>query len=391
MISGKSPDSRSCEYTVLLVCDFQSGLVSRILDVYRFFRRPPRVVLVRKGEGIMTDPRLSVQVEVIPLTVRILESSGFASVLSAMLSGAAYLLTSLALYLKIRLTKVPPRIVHAHFIFPQGLFGLILARLFRVPLVVTAAGRDVNLMMKKSAALRAACLLILKRAQAVIAVSKPLQLSLHRFGVSNCIYLPNSVDTSSIRPLEPSMREDSILFVGSLIVRKQPLLLVRAFKRVVEEVPTATLLMCGDGPLRETIQEELLREGLQDRVMIFSRVSNEFLTSLRARAGIFVLPSLSEGLSLALLEAMAAGQTVVASRNESHLAILEHGKDSLLFDVGDSQQLAREILRALTNETLRSETAKAARYLCETQFSNKVVAERLESLYLRAIGQPNVA
>jgi glycosyltransferase involved in cell wall biosynthesis len=381
-------------YGIVLLCDFQPGLLSRVLDVYRFFHSPPEIILARRKNDrlrVWTDHRLSVRVEAIPLPVIGLQNVGILGALWAAFSSLGYLIASFVLYMKTTLAKPSPRLVHAHFIFPEGLFGLILARLLRVPLIVTAAGGDVNFMMKKNAILRTLSLFVLRRACVTIAVSKPLQAKLHRFGVQNCIHIPNSVDTCSIRPIEGSVDGNSVLFVGALNRGKQPLLLLQAFEQVVKQVSSATLLLCGDGPLRQSLQEETLKRGLQDRVKLVPRVNQERLNDLRATAGVFVLPSLSEGLSLALLEALAAGIPVVASRNDSHVAILEHGQNALLFDPCDSADLARQILLLMTRVTVRERIGRAGRLLCQSRFSNEVVARQLESLYLEAMCKPALA
>jgi len=375
-------------YAVVLVCDFQYGLLSRILDVYRFFERTPRIVIVRRGRPINLDPRLPSQLEVVPLPGPILgfESLGLLALLSTMFSVIVYLAHGFALYLKIRGHVVLPiRLVHAHVVLPQGLLGVLLARLLKVPLLITAAGTDVNVDMNRSIVHRALSLFVLRNAFRTIAVSKPLQSILNQTGIANVIYLPNSVDTSSFSTTTKSASGNSILFVGSMVAAKRPLLLLRAFERVAREVPGATLLMCGEGPLRRSLEEEIESKGLRDRVSLFPNMSPQSVTALYSQANVFVLPSVSEGLSLALLEAMAAGKAIVASRNESHQAILKHGENSLLFEVDNCEELALQVVRVITDEKLRHRISESARQLCEKQFSNEFVAKKLENLYLTAL------
>ena len=151
-LSSKSVGSKSNAYTVLLVCDFpQQGLLFRIMDVYRFFRKPPRIILVRKGKNSSADATPRARVVSIPLPVFGIEEVRFLTGFSAVLS---YLFYAFALYVNIRRWKTSVQLVHSHHIFPQGLFGLILARLLNVPLIVTATGGDVNITMKQRHVLR---------------------------------------------------------------------------------------------------------------------------------------------------------------------------------------------------------------------------------------------
>ena len=383
MIKEKNKIAR--QSAIVFVCDFPQGLALRVLDVYNFFRRHPRIILVRRTPQISIDRRLVLLSETIPLPMLTLERRDPLGRVLAITAALGYLLYSLVLYVRLRRIKANIRLVHAHYIFPQGLLGLLLARFLRVPLVVTASGTDVNLMMPSSSILRAACFFVLRNAYATVAVSKPLQNRLRQYQVPNCVYIPNSIDVDSIPPVKESNAETWLLFVGSMTENKQPFVMLRAFRRVLEQEPTTILIMCGDGPLRGAVEQEIRERNLQDNVKFFPRLSPMRLNEVRSRASVFVLPSLSEGLSLALLEALAAGQIVVASRNESHAAILEQGVNALLFEPGDSEQLAQQILLAISNKAVRSRISRAARHLCTTQFSSAVVANQVEDLYLRAI------
>jgi len=371
------------------VCDFEYGLLSRILDVYRFFEKPPRIIIIKRDrlKRLNLPNALRVQLEVIPLprpTMRG-EGLGLFGFLSVLFSVIRYLAYAFALYIRIREhVTVPIRLVHAHYVLPQGLLGLLLARLFKVPLLITASGGDVHLDMKRSMIIRAISIFVLRHAYQTVAVSKPLQRALNQFGITNAIYIPNSVDTNLIKTVKMPVCSNSILFVGRMIAAKRPLLLLRAFERIVQKVPSATLLMCGGGPLRPSLEKEIERKGFQNKVSLFSNVSPGFVIDLLSHASVFVQPSACEGLSLALLEAMATGKAIVASRNESHEAILKHGENSLLFEVDNCQELTKQVLIALGDEKLRHRISESARQLCEKQFSNELVAKKLETLYLRA-------
>jgi glycosyltransferase involved in cell wall biosynthesis len=198
--------------------------------------------------------------------------------------------------------------------------------------------------------------------------------------------VPNSVDPCSVQTVDESAKDDAILYVGSMTQNKRPLVLLKAFDIVAKVIPTATLYLCGKGPQMEAIRREIATRGLAERVKCLSYVNQQTLNRIRAKTTLFVLPSATEGLSLALLEAMAAGQAVIASRNESHATILDNGENALLFEIDDSEELARQIMVAIGDRALRSRISRSAKNLVEKEFSNIVVAERLESIYLRALG-----
>jgi glycosyltransferase involved in cell wall biosynthesis len=378
-------DKHGRAYTVALICDFHIGLTRRILDVYKIFQEPPHIVLVKKGERISFDPGSRLELVRVPIPVTPVEAFSRAKVPLVFCSLVAYLAYSVLAFLKARSSPYPVRLVHAHYIFPQGLFGLILCKLLNVPLLVTAAGQDVNVMLKSNSILRAACLFVLRRSRIVIAVNPSLLQILQQDGITRSMYIPNSVDASNITPVDLTAREDSILFVASMTERKRPMVLLKAYEKVVAQLPTATLVMCGEGPEESKVRREVMERGLEGKVTLTSRLSERELNSLRASTSMFVLPSASEGTSLALLESMAAGQAVIVSRIPSHSAILEHERNALLFTLDDEEALANQILRLTSDKRLKEKISRGAMFLSSRRFSNVTAARQLEEIYREAI------
>ena len=261
---------KNAKDTVMLVCDFQEFLTTRVLDIYRFFQRSPNMILVRRGQRFSIDRRISVKQEVIPLPAIGLEKTTLANLFRAVLSMIGYLMYSVVIFLKTGSGGNRVRLVHAHFIIPQGVFGFLVSRMFRAPLVVTAVGKDVNVFMRNRL-LRVVCLQILNRAYVTIAVSRPLQEQLIRHGVPNVVYIPNSVDHASVTEVDRSRSENSIIFIGSMTSRKRPLVLLKAFEIVAERNHGARLVMVGEGPLRRAVEEEIRKKNLDTQVKVFPR------------------------------------------------------------------------------------------------------------------------
>jgi glycosyltransferase involved in cell wall biosynthesis len=99
------------------------------------------------------------------------------------------------------------------------------------------------------------------------------------------------------------------------------------------------------------------------------------------QADIFVLPSRAEGISNALLEAMAAGLPAVVSQIPGNVDVIEHEKNGLHFTVDDPHSLADSLLTVLTQADLRGQLGRQARQRVENDFSLNYVADRYIALY----------
>lgn len=149
------------------------------------------------------------------------------------------------------------------------------------------------------------------------------------------------------------------------------------------------MTMVGKGPLSALVQEEIRRRRLEHKVKLLPEVTARRVEELLSETAIFVLPSRSEGLSLALLEAMAAGKLIIASRNESHQAVLSDGENALLFQTDNEKELSSQIVSALDNDQLRAKLPQLARQLCLRKFSHIMVAPQLEEVYVASLRKSN--
>ena len=190
-----------------------------------------------------------------------------------------------------------PDVVYAHFLVPPGLIGAAVGR----PLVVTAHGQDVE-NARRHALLRLATRVVLRRAATVVCVS---QFLADRLGVPAEV-IDCGVDTDRFRPAERAAGGGPrFLFVGSLTPRKNVGRLLEAFARLGE----GSLTIVGAGPLAEE-----LRAAAPAGVRFAGRVSPERLVEEIHAHDVVCQPSLVEPQGQVLLEALACGRPVVATR-----------------------------------------------------------------------------
>jgi glycosyltransferase involved in cell wall biosynthesis len=195
-----------------------------------------------------------------------------------------------------------PAVVYAHFLVPSGLIAALAGR---APLVVTAHGRDVR-NIGAFPGVAAATRLVVRRAAAVICVSHYLQRELETKlpeARGKIEVVSSGVDRERFAVSEPPPGPPAFLCVGALDERKNVVRLADAFAKLGE----GTLTFAGDGPLRARL------EG-RDRVRLLGRVPHDEIPRLLAECRVLAQPSLVEPLGQALLEAMACGRSVVATR-----------------------------------------------------------------------------
>jgi glycosyltransferase involved in cell wall biosynthesis len=197
-----------------------------------------------------------------------------------------------------------PDVVYAHFLVPSG---LVAALGTRAPLVVTAHGRDVR-NIGALPGIRAATALVIRRAAAVVCVSEYLRRELElkvpeASGKTEVVSSGVDLDRFAVAP--PPDGPTRFLCIGALEERKNVVRLADAFARA--RLEGATLAYAGDGRLRPALMG-------RERVELLGRVPHAEIPNLLAESHVVCQPSLIEPLGQALLEGMAVGRTVVATR-----------------------------------------------------------------------------
>lgn len=286
-------------------------------------------------------------------------------------------------------------IVHAHYAVPHAIAAVLARDMVTGPrpaVVTTLHGTDVTLVGMDRAYLRATRHAIL-RSDAVTAVSRHLRdQTRSELGIEREVHvIPNAVDTerfqmggdAALRARYAAPDERILLHVSNFRPVKRACDAVRAFARVVAEVP-ARLLLVGDGPDRPRAAELARWLGVEDRVAFlgsFPRVE-----AVMGVADLFLLPSEQEAFGLAALEAMAAGVPVVATRAGGLPEVVLDGTTGLLVDVGDPAAMADAALRILRDPALHLAFQRAGRRRAVHDFAEDDVVTAYGYVYEEARG-----
>jgi glycosyltransferase involved in cell wall biosynthesis len=274
-------------------------------------------------------------------------------------------------------------VVHSHE-FTMAVYGAAAARLARCSHVITMHG---NQMMMRRWRRRAALRMAFRFSDAVVAVSSDTKHTLdERLGLGSTVVrvIPNGVavprgDRDHVRA-ELGIRPGQLLVLasGSLVERKGHAVLIRALASL--GTLAWRLAIAGQGREREALVELSEELGVSDRVHILG--FRDDMPDVLAAADIFAMPSLWEGLPLALLEAMAAGKPIVASATSGIPEAVTPELDGLLTAPGDVEALAAALQRVLGDAALRERLGSAAAARVAAEFSFDSMIRSYEALYL---------
>ncbi len=203
-------------------------------------------------------------------------------------------------------------------------------------------------------------------------------------GIDTDIYRqisPTSIDLPQLLQLQSLAR--FILVVGRLTEQKGHRYLIDALPTIIETHPQTHFLFVGDGALRDSLQQQAAAVGCATQVHFLGK--REDVPQLLVTCDMFVLPSLWEGLSLALLEAMAARKPIVATQVSGTVQLIQHQTTGLLVPAADSAALAEAIIELLNQPERAAALGEAAYQFVEAHYSAAQQAQQHLDLYERLL------
>jgi glycosyltransferase involved in cell wall biosynthesis len=204
---------------------------------------------------------------------------------------------------------------------------------------------------------------------------------------SKLAVIRNGIDTTRFAFRGP-FPGGPVVMVGRLVAGKGVDTLLRAVELVVGRYPDFRLEIAGDGEVRPGLEALTAELGLSAFVRFLGTVQD--VPGLLARSSSLVLPSLSEGISLTLLEAMARGLPVVATRVGGNPEVVEDGVTGRLVPARDAGALAQALVRVWSGADPGAEMGRAGRARVERLFDIRQMVADYESLYRRLIRRASV-
>lgn len=233
-----------------------------------------------------------------------------------------------------------------------------------------------------------------------VAINKEAMGQLLKFSVPKhkIVKIPNGVDAQFFHSVPPRRKLELrknlpfptkhllCLFVGRLIKRKRADFLIESWVEVINNFPQLHLSIIGTGNEETNLKNLVKKHNLSSTISFAGEMSkNEVLTHLQM-GDLFILPSESEGMPNALLEAMSVGLPIIATKIAGIEEVVVDGKNGFLIKPGNRKELSDAILKLVKDDVLLQSAGQQSRFIIETAFSLEVIAHKYIQTHKRLLG-----
>jgi glycosyltransferase involved in cell wall biosynthesis len=275
--------------------------------------------------------------------------------------------------------QMPFDVLHAYFLAQAGFVAAYAGKYLNVPSVVSIRGNDIErapfdpgkfshvmFALQNASSLTTNASVLREKAKAFI----DREINLIPNGVDNDLFRPMKRNSALIEALDLKKEDKIIGFVGEMREKKGLAALLLAYTQIIKAQPAA-LLIVGDVRSGEDTRlfNELKSSIPNAKIVVTGYVSNHDLPSYYSLMDVLVHPSLRDGMPNAVLEAMACGKTVIATRAGGVMDLLEDGKNGRTVSINDITFLSTVIQEILSDKPLRSKLGEAARRTILNRFT----------------------
>jgi colanic acid/amylovoran/stewartan biosynthesis glycosyltransferase WcaL/AmsK/CpsK len=295
--------------------------------------------------------------------------------------------------------QLSPDLVHAHF-GPAGVLVAPVAQRLGIPLIVSFQGFDYSMLPRVAPWARLYRTYLIDSQASVIGVSNHVCAKLRELGFPDerVHLLHNGVHIDDFPYSDPARRWDGktvkCLYVGRLVEKKGPILLVRAFREALDRIPKnvdLVLDMIGEGPLRLALESEIARLELGANVRLLGALPHAVVSRRMQEAHLYIQHSVTaddgdqEGHPIALMEASACGLPIVGTRHNGFPEVVLDGRTGYLVDEGDVCGMGERIAHLVRNPKDWAELGARGRKHVESELTVSHQAERAIALYQRCV------
>jgi glycosyltransferase involved in cell wall biosynthesis len=281
-----------------------------------------------------------------------------------------------------------PDVIHVHFAVPSGALAWSVSRLMRIPYILTAHLGDVPGGVPEKTDTWFKWIFpfthpIWNSAASVLAVSDyTRRLAKSKYAVDVNV-IPNGINLETLNP--KSLQAGSpprIMFAGRFVLQKNPVQVVRTLA-ALRDIPW-NCVMVGDGPLRQTVEDEIRNLGISNRFTLTGWITPDEVINWFAKSDILFMPSLSEGLPVVGVQALGMGLAIVAGRVGGFIDLVEPGQNGHLMDKEEDDNGVEILRRLLTHPDLLTSYKKASRQIAR-RFDIQNIVQDYEKVLLKVL------
>jgi glycosyltransferase involved in cell wall biosynthesis len=287
-----------------------------------------------------------------------------------------------------------PDIVHIFFGIPDGPIGWALKRIYGIPYLISLRGADVpsdevKRFAKHYKVLRPFVRWMWHDADALVAVSNGLREYAYETTPDLPIeVIPNAIELSKFTP--PRQRKHDgpvrLLFVGRFNAFKNVETLLETVDKLCQAgTDNFELQLVGDGERRANLERLAVEKGLTRHVHFLGWVDRDTIVERYRQADLFVTATTWEGMPNTVLEGMACGLPVIATRASGLDQLVHEGVNGHLVDVGDTTAMADRLADLIDNPYERLRMGKESRKIAEQEFAWEYIAEQYVQIYRRIL------
>ncbi|MCR4263126.1 MAG: glycosyltransferase [Candidatus Roizmanbacteria bacterium] len=288
-----------------------------------------------------------------------------------------------------------PQIFHAHWLIPQGLIGVFIKKLFGVPLVVTVHGSDVFGLKPLKWLKR----FVLKNCDVcTVNSSYTRNAVLEIYPETPVSIIPMGVDTKQFSPRKKGLHMRKklnnrggpiLLCIGRLIGVKGFEYAIRSLPYITKEFPETKLVIVGDGPKRDELINLACELNVDTHTKFIHSIPHTELSRIYASSDICLVPSITdpetgetESQGIVVLEAMASGVPVVASKNGGIPDAIIHNKNGILVLSGNEHEISKQVIEILSDSQLSKRLRAEALLTIREKYDWKKVSGKFEEIYI---------
>lgn len=215
-------------------------------------------------------------------------------------------------------------------------------------------------------------------------VSQKSKQDLESLGVSKVVVIPNGINPNDYHS-NGMTKKNQAIFVGRLVFYKNLDVVINAFEKIVKKIPDAKLILVGNGPQRNHLEQLVEKLGLKSSISFTGMVSDAEKIRLISESAVLLNPSLIEGFGIVVLEGFACGKPVITSDSKPLSDLIDDSVDGYVVPAADADSWAGKIIELFSDDAKAARMGLAGRKKTLADYSISKLCDDMISLYQKSL------